>query len=91
MEQFEKQKAYLFLYSNDEEGKEPLATIFNYDFPQVGEDVSIFKDGEFKFYKVIKRLYGINFNAESSVWNIYVIKKTTNISYYMNLKKFTNI
>lgn len=75
MEKFEKQKAYFFLYSKGEEGQEPIAVIYNYDFPQIGEDVSLFKDGSFSFYTVVKRLYGINFENESSVWNIYVIKK----------------
>jgi len=71
----EKQKAYIYLYSNDEDGKEPIAIIYGYDFPLVGEDISIFKDESFLFYKVVKRLYGINFETQSSVWNIYVIKK----------------
>ena len=70
-----KQKAYIFLYSRNEDGKDPLAIIYAYDFPQVGEDISLYKDEEFRFYKVIKRIYGINFNSESAVWNIYVIKK----------------
>ena len=75
MDKIEKLKAYIFLYTNDEEGNEPLAIIYNYDFPQVGEDISLYKDGSFSFYKVIKRLYGINVDNESAVWNIYVIKK----------------
>lgn len=73
----EKQKAYIYLYSNDEDGKEPIAIIYGYDFPLVGEDISIFdsEKNEFNFYKVAKRIYGINKINESSVWNIYVIKK----------------
>ena len=72
-----KQKAYIYLYSKGEDGKEPIVIFYANDFPQVGEDISIW-DGdknEFKFYVVVKRLYGINKQGESSVWNIYVVNK----------------
>lgn len=74
MDELKKQKAYIFLYSKGKEGQDPLAIIYAYDFPQVGEDISIW-DNEFRFYTVVKRLYGINKPNESAVWNIYVIKK----------------
>lgn len=72
-----KQKAYLYLYSNDEDGQEPIAIFYANDFPNIGEDISLFdgENNEFKFYHVVKRIYGINKLSESSVWNIYVVNK----------------
>ena len=64
-----RQKTYIYI--NGEEV--PLCDIFVNSVPQVGETISLWNGSYFRYYTVVRRIYGINTPTKTGCWNIYVI------------------
>jgi hypothetical protein len=62
-----------YLYDLDG-GDEPFATIYTINVPEQGEQLSIWNKGDFEYYVVETRVYGINMPEERAVWNLYLRK-----------------
>ena len=67
------QKCYVWL--NDKNATEPLAIINGCYFPIINEQLIIWDSQEqFKRYKCVNRIFGINKDSNTIVLNIYVEK-----------------
>ena len=65
----ENQHVYVFM--NDEEGGQ-IADLWTTSVPDIGEEIIIWKEGVFHYYRLRNRIYGANAEEKVGVWNLYV-------------------